>query len=113
VRGCAVSGPQQFAGSVIIEWPAPAGGMPPAPGVLAGWAVRVFDAVTGLPVDTVMSLTVLHAEAEDLVWAELVMFAGRDGHPLFTGTPVTDEVSGDVLTGAFPFVVAQMRVAAP
>lgn len=95
--------PQEFAGTIIITWPQPRGG------VLQGWAISLADAVTGEPIQTVTAFSVvLHAEAGDLVWAECEMFATLDGKPAYEAPEM-----GPPLLGTFPFLVAEMRVAGP
>lgn len=98
--------PEQFEGVIIIGWPRPSGY---AVQDLDGWKVTV-RLRGGAQVTTVTSMTI-HAGAQDAVWAELEMFAGEDGRPLFTGDPVTAPgPDGEILTGVFPFLVSEMRV---
>jgi hypothetical protein len=74
---------------------------------LLGREVRVTDAASGKLITTCSDLTV-HADAGALVTADLTLFAGEDGEPLFEGMPVLD--GKEIRTGVFPFVVSQMRV---
>jgi hypothetical protein len=81
---------------------------------MAGYKVAITDATTGEQIFTVTGITVhLHADARGLIWADLEMFAGRDGKPLLSGTPILDPGpdGGEILTGVFPFLVSGMRVA--
>lgn len=96
-----------FAGTVIITWPR----RKPGPAkVLAGWGTALSDPVTGEPITTVTAIEMhLHNTAQDLIWAELTMFAGEDGKPIYGGTPVLR--AGEVIYGTFPFLVSEMRVA--
>jgi hypothetical protein len=100
--------PSEFAGTCIITWPRPSG----TGGVLAGWGVAITDAATGEQIFAVTGITVhLHADAKGLIWADLEMFADRDGKPLLSGTPILGPDGGEILTGVFPFLVSGMRVA--
>lgn len=114
------AGQPEFSGVVIIEWP------PPAPGggahrPLPGWGCAILDAGSGKPVTTVekISIPAVTAEANDFITCWLTMFADDDGNPVLfpeeiPGRPGSvkaclDE-SGNVRTGKFPFLVAEMRV---
>jgi hypothetical protein len=105
------TGQPEFLGAVIIEWPAaPRRGV----GAIAGCTVAVYAAFTGSecgpkPITTVTRIEI-HAPADELVTADLTMFAGEDGKPLFDGMPVLRD--GEVITGTFPFIVAEMRAGA-
>lgn len=102
--------PAAFAGTVVITWPEPSS----RGGVLAGWQVCITDPVTGALITTVSEVDAhLHATASGLVWADLTMFAGRDGKPLLEGDPILEPGpdGGEILTGTFPFLVTGMRVA--
>ena len=93
--------PRQFAGTIIIEWPQPRSG------VLNGWAISLIDELTGKPIHTVTSFKVhLHADAENVVWADLEMFATPDGKPAYEAPAM-----GPPVLATFPFLVAEMRVA--
>lgn len=97
--------PHEFAGTIIITWPQSRGG------VLPGWAITLTDEVTGGPIRTVTALrVVLNAAADELVWAECEMFADADGKPILNGEPLVAP-EGMPLTGTFPFLVSEMRVA--
>jgi hypothetical protein len=107
---CARVMPQEFAGSVTITWPQPRSGS------LHGWAITITDTVTGKPVSTVSGITVhLHADAGGIAWAELDMFADEDGKPILdSADPRRHNLAmrdGEIITGAFPFLVSEMRVA--
>jgi len=105
VPGWAAEPGPPYRGLVSIEWPAPSGGSVYA--CLLGRGVKVADAVTGKAITTCSDITI-HADAGALVTADLTLFADKDGEPLLDGNPV---LGGDgIRTGAFPFVVAEMRV---
>jgi hypothetical protein len=56
----------------------------------------------------------MHADAGGLVTADLTLFTGEDGQPILDlgeATFVLDD-QGEVRTGVFPFLVAEMRVRA-
>lgn len=92
---------------VIIEWP-PQG----RSGALLGCLVSVFDAVTGTQIMTVTRFdAVLHADAERVITVDLVMFADEDGNPILDGLP--HKRGGEVITGVFRAMVAEMRVREP
>lgn len=96
-------------GVVIIEWPASA---PLGVGALPGWKVSVFDAFSGdspepREIRTVTGVEV-RASPHEIITASLTMLADADGNPLFDGEPVVKD--GEILTGTFPFIVAEMRV---
>jgi hypothetical protein len=95
--------PDKFAGTIVIEWPQPASG------ALHGYKLKI-STEDGRPVLTVMNLAV-HSAADSLVWAEMMMFADRDGNPVYDH-PVYQHDGGELITGTFPFRVAEMRVAA-
>ena len=94
-----------YRGLVVIEWPAPTGGSVYA--CMLGWGVKVTDAATGKLITTCSHVAV-HADAGALVTADLTLFADEDGEPVLEGEPVLRD--GEALTGAFPFVVSEMRV---
>lgn len=114
-----------YRGSVIIEWPS-AGSRPPR-GVgtlLPGWGCSITDAETGKLVLTVLKIAV-HADAQGFVTCELTMFADLDGNPLLElerrehypvmpghigSHAVYPDEDGNIRTGTFPFLVAEMRV---
>jgi hypothetical protein len=99
-----VNRPDAFEGSVILVWPKPVKDM------LPGYAVTVL-LVGGKNIPTVTGLTV-HVSCDDLVWAELTMWTDADGHPLYGGSDGEPLMgAGGVVTGTFPFLVAEMRVA--
>ena len=111
-----------YHGRVIIEWPAPHERRP----VLPGWGCSIFDAETGKQIVTVSRIKVpgvqVTADAESVFVAELTMFADEDGKPvLFPDehpslrdrlgpTRVFVDDDGNVRTGTFLFLVAEMRV---
>lgn len=103
--------PPTYDGCVIIEWPGP-----PKRGIgaIAGGAIAIYDAFSGdephgKMITTVSSADiVIHARAEDLVTADLTMFADEDGKPVFGGKPHIRD--GEVITATFTFLVADMRV---
>lgn len=103
-------GPQrQYYGLVIIEWPAPRR-KDGVPGVLAAWGCSILDAATGEPITTAEKATILRvtADAQSFIIADLVMLADLDGNPVPDGKPRWRD--GKVITGVFPFLVAEMRV---
>jgi hypothetical protein len=96
-----------YRGVVIIEWPASVGTGPYA--CMVGHAITITDAVTGKLITTCTSSDVtVHADANSLVTANLTLFADADGEPLLEGGPVIGDE--EILTGTFPFLVAEMRV---
>lgn len=78
---------------VIIVWPQPR----PGAAALNGWAIRVLDATTGQPIDTITELVLVHAKADDLIYAEADMIEGASP-PLIVRRR---------------FRVAEMRIAPP
>lgn len=97
----------QYRGVIIIEWPAPGGGPYSA---MAGARVCITDAVSGKPIETCQHADiVVRADVNELVTANLILFTDAVGEPLFDGEPVAD--GEEILTGVFPFLVAEMRVA--
>lgn len=90
---------------MTIVWPSP-GREVPGGGVLCGWGVRVLR--EGVLVPTVTGLTVAHAEAAGLVWAELTMFADAQGRPVYDAAGVVVGEDGEPLAGTFVFRVAEM-----
>jgi hypothetical protein len=96
-------------GAVIIEWPAP-----PQHGVggIVGQMVAVYDAFTGdepapKPIATVSRIG-LHVSMDEMVTAYVTLFADEDGNPVLDGEPHVRD--GEILTGTFRFLVAEMRV---
>ena len=97
----------EYRGAVIIEWPPPSRKGPY--GCMAGWMMTVFDAVSGKQITTVSHAdVVVHADASDLLTADLAMFTDEAGEPVYDGPPVMKD--GEALTATFPFLVAEMRV---
>ena len=96
-----------YQGAIAVEWPEPqqrSAGVAPMP----GWGVAVFDALNGRQITTVTRL-VIHARANDAVTADVTMYADEHGQPVYTGPPrIRDD---EVITGTFPFLVSEMRVA--
>lgn len=102
-----------YQGHIGIEWPAPAEGS--ASLVMPGWKFSVWDALNGKPITTVTKIEV-HVPANGLVTADLTMFADLDGQPVYDGKPHIRgqaDLDGEIVTGTFPFLVAEMRVARP
>lgn len=101
--------PEQFEGTITIEW----GGPEPAGQGMKGWMI-VLRAEDGEPVTTVTDLTVVHARADGFVWAELTMFATEDGKPVLRTTGKGFEPAavhgGQIATATFPFLVAGMTI---
>lgn len=94
----------RYRGVIAIEWPAGAGS-PYA--CMIGRLAAVSDAVSGKPILTCSGITV-HVGVDELVTADLTLFAGEDGEPLFDGNPYLD--GDEIRTAVFPFLVAEMRV---
>jgi len=95
-----------YQGAIAVEWPEPRPGYECAP--MSGWGVAVFDALNGRQITTVTRLEI-HARANDAVTADVTMYADEHGQPVYTGPPrIRDD---EVVTGTFPFLVAEMRVA--
>ncbi len=112
----AVESAPDYYGWIIIEWPAarPRTADYPWPQVLAGYGCRAIDAMTGRPF-LVMSIQV-DAHAERLITADVTMFATTGGRPLHRHPgehpcKVQVDDAGEVITGTFTFLVAEMRVA--
>lgn len=99
--------PEPFRGVVVIEWPAPCG-VPPH-SALIGRACTVTDAVTGKPITTCSAIRV-RADVNEIVTAELILFADANGNPVLDGQPVLDPSGREILAGTFPFAVAGMKV---
>jgi len=97
-----------YQGVIAVEWPQPRPGYECAP--MPGWRLAVFDALNGRQITTVTGL-VIHADANNVVAADVTMFAGEDGQPVYTGKP--RERDGETIWGTFPFLVAEMRVRRP
>ena len=101
--------PLAYRGAIVIEWPKAA---PHGVGAIAGRMVSVYDAFTGgepgpKPITTVSEIA-LRVSADEIVTADLTMFADEAGDPILDGEPVRD---GDGFrTGVFPFLVSEMRV---
>jgi hypothetical protein len=120
MAGVEAAAPVAYQGCLIIEWPAP---RKPAPyNLIPGWQVALTDAVTGAQITTAMRIEI-HADASDTVTADVTMFAGEDGQPVYqlekvqhpeTGRwhekiPAMGE-DGRPREGTFRFLVAEMRV---
>lgn len=101
------AGPEPFRGVVVIEWPARRGPLPHS--ALPGPACTVTDAVTGKLITTCTAVTV-RATMDEIITADLTLLADADGNPVLDGKPVPDPTGREVLTGTFPFAVAEMRV---
>jgi hypothetical protein len=75
--------------------------------------VAVFDALNGRQITTVTRLEI-HATANDVVTADVTMYADEHGQPVFSGQPVIvrgqDGEPDDIRYGTYPFLVAEMRV---
>jgi len=97
-------------GRVIIEWPGPQR----EKFALAGWMCAVYDAVTGKPVTTVMRArlpsVVVHADAQDMITADLTMLADDKGMPILFPEEHHAGDDGKIREGTFPFFVAEMHV---
>lgn len=99
----------QYRGMIIIEWPPPAGAGPY--GAMLGRMVTITDAMTRKPVKTCTAADItVHADAQALVTADLTLLTDADGEPIFDGAPVASDDGREILTGTFPFLVAEMRV---
>jgi hypothetical protein len=102
-----------YLGVIAVEWPPPRPGYECAP--MPGWKIAVFDALNGRQITTVTRL-VIHASANDVVTADVTMFADLDGQPVYDGKPYyrgQADLAGEVVYGTFPFLVAEMRVRQP
>jgi hypothetical protein len=96
-------------GAVIIEWPKPA---PLGVGALTGRLTAVYDPFTGgapgpKPITTVSGITI-RVGMDEIVTADLTMFADADGNPVYDGMPHMRD--GEIILGTFPFIVSEMRV---
>ena len=97
-----------FEGMVIIEWPAP---RPPGDaGIqpLISKLTAVYDALTGTMLTTVTKIEV-HVWPSGYITADLTMFTGEDGRPLYD-IGQARVVEGRPVAGVFPFWVTEMRV---
>jgi hypothetical protein len=105
-----IPGEPDIEGSVTIEWPAKA-----PSGVIPGWGVSIYDAVTGKQVTTASHADiVIHADAQDVVTADLTLFCDEAGNPVFgAGFPagvVHVRPDEGIATGTFTFLVTEMRI---
>ena len=90
---------------VIIEWPKKERGV-----ALPGWGISITDAETGEPVNTVNKMAVtLLADAEDIIRADLTMFADEDGSPVTSASRAYLK-DGEVIMRPFRAIVSEMRV---
>lgn len=103
-----------YYGRVIIEWPAPRNTL------LPGWGCVIIDADSGEMISTVTRLTVRSSPGR-AIECDMTMFADGNGEPVRelepgprkgTFLPVLDG-AGNVRTGTFLFLVAEMRVGSP
>jgi hypothetical protein len=102
-------------GYVIIEWPAFPQGKHPKP--IPGWGCVLINAETGRQFNTCRKIE-LHADTENIITADLTMFADGDGKPAFELEPGDAKGSlkipaledGRIREGTFPFFVSEMRV---
>lgn len=95
--------PDHFAGDIGVEWPAEPWGRSLA--FLSGWAIRFYNA-DGY-VHTILEMA-LHATADDIMWADLTMYADAGGRPLLTLHGAEPK-----RTAVFPFLVTGMRQGRP
>lgn len=94
-------------GSVIITWPNPGG--PPVPVT----NTVLIDADTGKKILTATALVVRSNVADNGVYADLTLICDPDGKPYLDKVgAVRFDADGNVRTGTFRFLVAEMRVAA-
>lgn len=64
-------------------------------------------------ITTIMDMSI-HVASADLVTVRATMFADPEGHPVFAGTGSAElhqDSDGDVITGVFDLLVAEMRIA--
>lgn len=87
-------------GAIIIEWPAPRGPLIPS-------LITITDAATGKQIKT-CSRMVICCDVDELVTADLTLFADEDGKPIYDGKPIAGD--DEILTGVFSFEVTEMRV---
>jgi hypothetical protein len=97
-----------YLGVIAVEWPPPRPGYECGP--MSGWQIAVFDALSGQQITTVTRLAI-HATHNDVVAADVTMYADEHGQPVYTGLP--RERDGETIWGTFPFLVAEMRVRQP
>lgn len=105
-------GMSQYRGAVILVFPEPPHGIWSA---VPGWSMRLRDAETSKPIPTVTQFT-LHADAQDILWADLTMFMDGEGNPILNGdTEVPLFANPDGTTepkvGNFLFLVVGVEVA--
>ena len=96
------------AGSVVITWSRPLGG------VLSGWTAQVTDAETGTPWHDVITMRIA-VDPRNWVTADLERLVDEDGVPDVTGRgrSVPTEDGTGYRTAVFRHAVAEMRVAEP
>jgi hypothetical protein len=95
-----------YYGRVIIEWPA----QHRKGHVLASHGCAIFDAETGKPIPAV-SRAAITADVTGFITCDLTLLADEDGKPVLDRTPqFIANRDGEIRTGVFPFLVAEMRV---
>lgn len=92
-------------GSVILEWAPPRTGGRPMPGCLTS----VYDTATGEQIFTVTRIRLIDVDANDLITADLTMYADEEGNPV--AKPAWRE-DGPIMA-TFRFNVSEMRVREP
>ena len=101
-----------FAGRLIITWPkAHPNGAPPVYS-----EITLADADTSVALLTVVDLALTVSHEQQVVVAEMTMLCDEDGKMLLAeanGSSIVASVeeSGEVRTGRFRWLVAEMRVA--
>ena len=83
--------------------------------MLPGWGCSIFDAETGEQIMTATRLKVpsVTVDAQDVITADLTMLADENGMPVLGKVPqFIDVKGGEIPSGTFPFLVAEMRVRA-
>jgi hypothetical protein len=98
-----------YQGYLIIEWPRRREAAPGFAHVMPGWKVSLTDAITGEQITTATAVEI-HADAQNIVTAELTMFCDLDGKPVYGGSTFWPDDDGKPRTGTFSFLVAEMRV---
>lgn len=97
----------EYRGVIVLEWPASYGYSPYS--AMPGALLSIFDALTGKPIITCLSVTI-HADQAGQVTADLLMLTDEHGQPDYDAAGWAE--GDDFPTAVFPFFVSEMRVRA-